>query len=51
MLADGSVLDTADPASREEFLQTHRDLVDGVVALATRVQVLPGVSGTVLVVS
>lgn len=35
---DGTVLDTADTASRAAFLESHKDLVDGVVALARRVQ-------------
>lgn len=39
MFADGSVLDTADPASRAAFLENKKDLVEGVVALAKRVQV------------
>ena len=34
----GAVLDTADPASRAAFLQSHSKLVEGVVALAKRVQ-------------
>lgn len=35
---DGSVLDTADPASRAAFLTSHSKMVDGVVALAKRIQ-------------
>jgi D-lactate dehydrogenase len=31
-------LDTADPASRAAFLQSHSQLVEGVVALASRIQ-------------
>ncbi|KAL6754380.1 glycolate dehydrogenase [Haematococcus lacustris] len=38
VLVDGTVLDTADPASCAAFLNSHRGLVDGVVALAARVQ-------------
>ena len=38
MFADGTLLDTADPASRASFLRTHKPLVDGVVALAQRIQ-------------
>lgn len=38
VLADGSVLDTADPDSRAAFLKSHAALVNGVVALAKRVQ-------------
>lgn len=33
------MLDTADPASRAAFLKSHAGLVEGVVALARRVQV------------
>lgn len=39
MLADGSVLDTGDPASRAEFLGRHAELAAGVGALAAQVQV------------
>jgi FAD/FMN-containing dehydrogenase len=38
VLVDGTVLDTADPASRQAFLASHGELVKGVVALAQRVQ-------------
>lgn len=38
VFVDGTVLDTADPASRQAFLKSHAKLVDGVVALAKRVQ-------------
>ena len=38
VLTDGSVLDTADPASRAAFLRSHSALVDGVLDLARRVQ-------------
>eukprot|EP00878_Enallax_costatus_P007347 GHUV01007694.1.p1 GENE.GHUV01007694.1~~GHUV01007694.1.p1 ORF type:complete len:822 (+),score=249.18 GHUV01007694.1:1374-3839(+) len=38
VFADGTVLDTADPNSREAFLRSHRGLCDGVSALASRVQ-------------
>ncbi|KAL4426062.1 hypothetical protein ABPG77_007858 [Micractinium sp. CCAP 211/92] len=38
VLVDGTVLDTADPASRAAFLKSHAALCDGVVALANRVQ-------------
>lgn len=38
VLVDGTVLDTADPASCEAFLKSHKPLVDGVVELARRVQ-------------
>lgn len=38
VFVDGTVLDTADPTSREAFLKSHKSLVDGVVALAGRVQ-------------
>lgn len=41
VFVDGTVLDTADPASREAFLKSHASLVNGVVALAARVQVSP----------
>jgi len=38
VLVDGTVLDTACPESRASFLKTHKTLVDGVVALAARIQ-------------
>ncbi|GBF96948.1 glycolate dehydrogenase [Raphidocelis subcapitata] len=38
VFADGTVLDTADPISRQSFLRSHRSLCDGVSALARRVQ-------------
>ena len=38
VFVDGTVLDTSDKASREAFLKSHKSLVDGVVALASRVQ-------------
>ena len=38
VLVDGTVLDTADPASRASFLKSHAKLVEGVVNLASRVQ-------------
>ncbi len=38
VFVDGTVLDTGDKASREAFLKSHKSLVDGVVALASRVQ-------------
>lgn len=38
VFADGTLLDTADEASRESFKKSHAQLIDGVVALATRVQ-------------
>uniref|UniRef100_A0A7S0X8B5 D-lactate dehydrogenase (cytochrome) n=1 Tax=Mantoniella antarctica TaxID=81844 RepID=A0A7S0X8B5_9CHLO len=38
VFVDGTVLDTADQASRAAFLESHTDLVAGVVNLATRVQ-------------
>ena len=39
VFADGTLLDTADPASRQAFLEGRRELVEGLVALAARVQV------------
>ncbi|WIA35081.1 hypothetical protein OEZ86_003567 [Tetradesmus obliquus] len=38
VFVDGTVLDTADPNSRESFLRSHRALCEGVSALARRVQ-------------
>ena len=38
VFVDGTVLDTADPASRENFLKTHQDLCAKVSNLATKVQ-------------
>eukprot|EP00775_Hariotina_reticulata_P006936 gene6936-7154_t len=38
VFADGTVLDTADPMSRESFLRSHRQLCEGVSSLARRVQ-------------
>eukprot|EP00955_Chlamydomonas_euryale_P062957 358516-Chlamydomonas_euryale.AAC.1 len=38
VMPDGSVLDTADVVSREAFMRSHRSLVDGISALARRVQ-------------
>ncbi|KAK9818314.1 hypothetical protein WJX72_010431 [[Myrmecia] bisecta] len=38
VFVDGSVLDTADPASRAAFLKSHAKLAQGVVALAAKVQ-------------
>ena len=34
ILADGSVLDTADPVSRAAFLQRRKDLLDGLIELS-----------------
>ena len=45
VFADGTLLDTADPASREAFLQSHAGLAEGVVAVAKRVQVGGWVEG------
>lgn len=42
VFADGTVLDTAVPESREAFLSSHADLAASVSQLAERVQVLPG---------
>lgn len=39
VFADGTVLDTAVPESRDEFLRTHADLAASVSQLAERVQV------------
>ncbi len=41
VLADGSVLDTRDPASRAAFQQSHAELVQGIAALAAQVQASP----------
>lgn len=38
VLADGAVLDTADPASRAAFAESHRTLLDGLSRLADQVQ-------------
>ncbi|KAK9843234.1 hypothetical protein WJX74_009043 [Apatococcus lobatus] len=38
VFADGTVLDTADPSSRQSFMQTHKPLVEGVIGLAQAVQ-------------
>lgn len=38
VLADGTLLDTADPASRASFKRTHAKLLAGIAELATRVQ-------------
>ncbi|KFM26260.1 Glycolate oxidase subunit GlcD [Auxenochlorella protothecoides] len=38
VLADGTVLDTGDEASRAAFLESHADLVKGLQALVKRVQ-------------
>lgn len=38
VFVDGTVLDTSDTASRAAFMKSHKKLVDGVVALASRVQ-------------
>eukprot|EP01025_Chloroclados_australasicus_P005935 TRINITY_DN1193_c0_g1_i3.p1 TRINITY_DN1193_c0_g1~~TRINITY_DN1193_c0_g1_i3.p1 ORF type:complete len:1087 (-),score=151.26 TRINITY_DN1193_c0_g1_i3:409-3669(-) len=38
VLVDGTVLDTADPLSRQAFLSTHKDIVLAVTDLAKRVQ-------------
>ena len=38
VFVDGTVLDTADPASCASFMRTHKKLVDGVQAIARRVQ-------------
>lgn len=37
VFADGSVLDTGDPASRKAFAQTHASLIDGVCSLRDEV--------------
>jgi D-lactate dehydrogenase len=41
VLADGTVLDTADTASCASFVRSHPHLIDGVSQLALRVQVRP----------
>lgn len=38
VFVDGTVLDTADPASCDAFLKTHAKLIEGVQNLARRVQ-------------
>lgn len=38
VFADGTVLDTADPSSREDFLQNQKPLVAGILSLVQRVQ-------------
>ena len=38
VLVDGTVLDTADAASRAAFQASHATLLEGVAALARRVQ-------------
>ena len=38
IFADGTVLDTADPKSKEDFRQTHAELVDGIAAMAASVK-------------
>lgn len=38
VFVDGTVLDTADPQSCANFMRSHRSLVNGVVALAKRIQ-------------
>lgn len=38
VLSDGTVLDTADEASREAFRKSHGDLIDGIAALRDRVR-------------
>ena len=41
VMPDGTVLDTADAASRAAFAQSHAPLLEGVAKLARRVQVRP----------
>ncbi|HTY58566.1 MAG TPA: FAD-linked oxidase C-terminal domain-containing protein, partial [Bacteroidota bacterium] len=36
IFGDGAILDTADPESREEFVRTHRDLVERIAELSSR---------------
>ena len=38
IFADGTVLDTADPKSKEDFRQSHAELVDGIAAMAASVK-------------
>ena len=38
VMHDGTILDTADPASWASFQKTHKHVVDGVMALAARVK-------------
>ena len=37
ILPDGSLLDTSSDESRQEFIQNHKDLIDGLLALKERV--------------
>jgi len=47
MLADGSVLDTADAASVAAFRQTHRALLEGLLALSHRIASNPALEAKV----
>ena len=38
VFVDGTVLDTSDPESRAAFLETHKKLVAGIIALVQRIQ-------------
>ena len=38
IFADGAVLDTSDPKSKENFRQTHAELVDGIAEMAASVK-------------
>ncbi|MEW6511557.1 MAG: FAD-binding and (Fe-S)-binding domain-containing protein [Bacteroidota bacterium] len=44
IFADGSVLDTLDPGSREGFLHGRSDLVEGINNLGSRIRADPGLS-------
>lgn len=38
VMHDGTILDTADPASWASFQRTHKHIVDGVVSLSERIK-------------
>jgi len=47
VLADGTRLDTGDPASRAAFAASHRPVVDGLTALRDQIARDPGLSGRI----
>ncbi|MEZ5071604.1 MAG: FAD-binding and (Fe-S)-binding domain-containing protein [Bacteroidales bacterium] len=47
ILADGTLLDTADPDSRAEFARSHAPLLDGLTALRERILAAPALAGRI----
>lgn len=47
IFADGTVLDTSDTKSKEDFRQTHAELVDGIAAMAASVKANEPLAGKI----